>query len=107
MPNSPDLVESQSFNYFYGLHPGHINFVGQNKDGTVFELLVGDDTVESVFGHFEPISVAGVQDVNDGLRVVIVVMPEVPQLGLSSNVPDCELETLVIDFLDIKANSGN
>ena len=34
-------------------------------------------------------------------------MPEIPQFGLSSDVPDCKFEAFVVDFLHIKADGGN
>lgn len=32
------------------------------------------------------------------------MMPEIPEFALSSDVPDCELESLVVDFLNIESN---
>jgi hypothetical protein len=34
-------------------------------------------------------------------------MPKISEFGLSANIPDGELETLIVDLLDVEADSGD
>ena len=34
------------------------------------------------------------------------MVPEVSKFGLSSNVPDCELQAFVVDFFDVETDGG-
>lgn len=100
-------MKSQSLHDFHWLYSGNIDLIGQYQNRAVLQFFVVNNTLKGVFGHLEPISVAGVQDINDCLGVIVVVMPEVPEFGLSSNVPDSKLEALVVDFFDIEADCRN
>ena len=107
MPCLSRLMKSQCLHNLDWLYSRHINLIGQNQNRTIFQLLSIYHTLKCVLGHLKPISVTCIQNINDGLRIVIVVMPEISQFGLSSDVPDCELEAFVVDFLHIKADGRN
>jgi hypothetical protein len=63
--------------------------------------------IQSFFGKLDSLVITRVQDIYNCISSFIVVMPHISQLGLSPNIPNCKLEILVVNFLNIESNSRN
>ena len=56
-----------------------------------------------LLGLLKALGIGRVDDVDEDVRVVKVIPPVRPDLPLSSNIPNIELEPLALYRLDIKA----
>ena len=54
----------------------------------------------------KPLCIGGIYDVYQDVRVIKVIPPVRPDLPLSSNIPNIELEPLRLDGLDIESLCG-
>ena len=64
-----------------------------------------DDSIEDLFGVLHSFLIGAVQDVNKGISVLVIVMPELDDLGLSPNIPDSEGKVLILDLFYIETDS--
>ena len=53
------------------------------------------------------VAIGGVNDEDEGIVVLVVVPPQLPQSVLSPHVPDGEGDVLVTDGLHVKPYGGN
>lgn len=63
-----------------------------NADKEGFKILTGIDTV----------SIVGINDEDQTLGVLVVVSPQGSDLVLSSDIPHCEADVLILDSLDVE-----
>ena len=105
--SSSQLVKSQLFSDFWNAHHAHILFVGQDQENGVLEFVFWKHLLKFLSGYLNSFLIWGVDDVNEGLSVLVVVLPELSDFILSSNVPDCELDLLKLNCLDVKSDGWN
>ena len=56
---------------------------------------------------FNAVTIIGVDHINEGVDVLEVVRPQIAKLELAPNVPTIELDLLVLESLNVEANSRN
>jgi hypothetical protein len=83
---------------------GEVLFVGKHEHGTTPQLVVVHHSEQLSLGLFDPIGVVGVDHEDDGVCAVVIVMPELADLFLSSHVPISEGDVFVFDRLYIEAD---
>ena len=83
---------------------GQILLVREHKQQTVLHLPIAQYTVELLLGLVYALPVLTVDDEHEALRAGVVVPPEGPNLVLSSDIPDVELDVLVCDGFDIESD---
>ena len=79
-------------------------FVGQNENASILQIIVHQQIEELHFARHHLALVSGVDHVDDCLRLLVVHIPETPQVFLAANVPDLQLDIRVTDFFYIGAN---
>mmetsp|Transcript_6983 Transcript_6983/g.17841 ORF Transcript_6983/g.17841 Transcript_6983/m.17841 type:complete len:283 (-) Transcript_6983:199-1047(-) len=87
--------------------PGQVLLVGVHQDERVLELLLLQDGVELAAAGADPVHVAAVHHVDDGLRVGVVAAPVGADGRLPAQVPHLELDVLVRHRLHVEADGGD
>jgi hypothetical protein len=85
----------------YGTY-GQILFVGEHKEKGISQFVFVEHALQLLAGLDYTITIVAVNDEDDALRILEVMSPQRPDLVLTTNVPDGELDVLVLDGLDIK-----
>ena len=80
-----------------------ILFVGKNQKKSIPEFVLVQHPLQFLPGLNHTVAVVAVDHEDDALRVLEVMSPERPDLVLSSDIPHCELDVLVLDGLDVEA----
>ena len=81
--------------------------VGEDEEHGVAQLWLGEHLVELLAVVFNTLSIIGVDDEDEALGVVVVVSPETSELVLTTDIPHFEADLLVLNRLNVKANSGD
>jgi len=84
-----------------------ILFVGKNQEQGIAQLILVEHSLELLTCLNNTISVIRVDHEDDTLGILEVMPPQRSDLVLPTNVPHCELDVLVLDSLDVEADSGN
>ena len=105
--SAPQGVQSQLLDNFRDAHDSHVLLVGKDKQDGVLELVLGQHLLELLSGNLDSFLVRGVDNVDEGLRVLVVVLPELPDFVLSSDVPHGELDLLELNSLNIEPDGGD
>ena len=63
--------------------------------------------MEFLSGDFDSFFIWGVDDVNEGLGVLVVMFPELSDFILSSDVPDGELDFFELNSFDVESDGGD
>ena len=63
--------------------------------------------MELFAGIIDSVAIVGVNDEDEALSVLVVVSPEESNLVLTTDVPHSEGDVLILDSLDIEADSGD
>lgn len=82
---------------------GQILLVGENQEESVPELILIQHPLQLLTGLNNTVAIVAIDDEDDTLGVLEVVPPERANLILSTHIPDCELDVLVLDGLDVEA----
>jgi len=80
-----------------------ILLVGKDQEESITEFVLVQHALQLFSSLDNTISVVGVDHEDDTLGVLEVVSPEGTDLVLSTNIPHCELNVLVLDCLDVEA----
>lgn len=83
-----------------------ILLVREDEQKGVPELILIEHTLQLLAGLDDTVTVIGVDDEDDTLRVLEVVSPERADLVLPADVPHGELDVLVLDRLDVESCVG-
>ena len=81
--------------------------VGEDEKDGVAELFLGEHLMELLAVLFDSLSIVGVNDEDEALRVGVVVSPEKSNLVLTTDIPHIERDVLVLDGLDVEADGGD
>lgn len=86
---------------------GQILLVGKDEKKSVAKLIFVEHSLQFFACLRNSLSIVGINDEDDAVRVLEVMSPERSNFVLSSNVPNGEGNVLVLDRLDIETNGGN
>jgi len=84
-----------------------ILFVGEDKEHGIPELILVQHALQLLTSFNYTIAIVAVDDEDDALSVLEIMSPERSDLVLSTDIPHCELNVLVLDGLDVEADCGN
>jgi len=91
-----------------GVHGiGQILLVGKNQENGIPELILVQHTLQLLSGLNNTVTIIAVNDEDDALGVLEVMSPQGSDLVLSTNIPDGELNVLVLDGLNVESNCGD
>ncbi len=79
-----------------------ILLVGKDKEKSVAQLILVEHALKFLTSLDNTISVVGVDNKDDTLGILKVMSPERSNLVLATNVPNCELDVLVLDGLNVE-----
>jgi hypothetical protein len=82
---------------------GKILLVGKYQEEGVTEFILVQHALKLFACLNNTISVVGVDYKDDTLGVLEIMPPQRSNLVLSTNIPHCELNVLVLDSLDVEA----
>jgi len=77
--------------------------VGENEQKGFPELVLVEHALELIAGFTDTVAIVRVDDEDDALGVLEVVAPEGADLVLTTDIPYCERDVLVLDSLDVEA----
>jgi hypothetical protein len=80
-----------------------ILFVGKDKEQCVSQFILVQHTLQFLTSFDNTIAIIAVNDENDALSVLEVMSPKRSDLVLTTDIPDSELDVLIVDSLDVKA----
>ena len=80
-----------------------ILLVGKDQEHGVPELVLIEHALQLLAGLDNTIAIVAVDDEDDTLGVLEVMPPEGADLVLASDIPNRELDVLVLDRLDVEA----
>ena len=80
-----------------------ILFVGKDEKQSVAQLVLVEHPLQLLPSLDNTITIIAVHDEDDTLSILKVMPPQGSDLVLSTNIPDGELDVLVLDSLDIEA----
>merc|ERR1712205_270589 len=81
---------------------GEILLVREHKEACVAELILSEHLAQLVLRLTHTVTVIGVDNEDDTVSVLEVVAPEGAELVLTTDVPHCELDVLVLHSLDVE-----
>jgi hypothetical protein len=102
IPTPPQALNIERLHNLLGGGIGHIHLIRQDEERGTGQPIIGEDLLQGLPGELEPLGVAAIDHVDDGVGVVEVEAPEVADFGLASDVPDIELQVLEFDLLDVE-----
>jgi len=103
-----ETVETKLIGDFGGVHGiGQILFVGKDKEKGVTQLILVEHALKFLTCLDNTVPVVGVDDEDNALGVLEIMPPQGSDLVLATDVPHCELDVLVLDGFDVKANGRN
>lgn len=79
-----------------------ILLVGEDEEDGVSELVLVEHALEFLSGLDDTVTIVGIDDEDDSLRVLEVMPPERADLVLTTDIPHGELNVLVLDGLDVE-----
>lgn len=85
---------------------GKILLVGENEKEGVPQLVLVEHTLKLLTGLGNTVTIVAVDDEDDTLGILEIMPPQGADLVLTSDVPDSELNVLVLDGLDVEAWRG-
>ena len=80
-----------------------ILLVGEDQEECIAKFVFVQHALQLFTRLNDTIPVVGINNEDDTLSVLEVVAPQRPNFVLSSNIPDCELDILVLDCLNVEA----
>jgi hypothetical protein len=82
---------------------GKILLVGKHQEEGVTQLIFVEHALQFLTCLDNTVSVIGVDDEDDALGVLEIMPPQRSDLVLTTDIPHCELNVLVLDGLDVEA----
>jgi len=79
-------------------------FVGIYEDHCILELFLVENSMKLLLGSSDTLSIARVDDINNRLCVREVASPVWSNTCLTTEIPDLELDVLVVDCFHIETN---
>lgn len=82
-----------------------ILLVGEDQKESVSKLILVQHALQLLPSLNNTISIVGVNDEDDALSILEIVSPQRSDLVLTTHIPHCELNVLVLDSLNVEACS--
>ena len=98
-------MSSQSLQYVRSIRDDtywQILLVGEDKEKSITKLVLVEHALQLLTSLDNTVTIIGVDDEDDTLGVLEVMSPQRTDLVLSTDIPDCELDVLVFDSLDVE-----
>ena len=100
-----ETVQSELVGHFCGTHSvGEILLVGKDEEHGVAQFVFVEHTVQFVAGGVDTVRVVRVYDKDETLGVLVIVAPEGADLVLTTHIPDCKGNVLVLYGFHVKSN---
>ena len=80
-------------------------FVSKHENNSVTKLILVQHFVELITCSLQTVGIVRINNEDQSLRVLVVVSPQWTNLVLSSNIPNCERNVLVVTLLDVETNA--
>lgn len=80
-----------------------ILLVGKDKEKSISQLVLVEHALKLLASLDNTVAIVGVDDEDDTLGVLEVMSPQRTDLVLTTNIPDGELDILVLDSLDVES----
>jgi len=101
-------VEAQLVCDLGGVHGiWQILLVGEDQKDGISQLILVQHALQLLSGFNNTITIVAIDNEDDTLGVLEVMSPKRTDLVLSTNIPHCELNVLVLDRLDVETDSGD
>jgi hypothetical protein len=81
---------------------GQILLVGKDQEESIPQLVLVQHALQLLARLNNTIAIVAVNDEDDTLGVLEVMPPQRSDLVLTSDIPHCELDVLVLDGLDVE-----
>jgi len=103
-----ETVKTKLVGDFGSVHGiGKILLVGKHQEEGVTQLIFVEHALQFLTCLDNTVSVIGVDDEDDALGVLEIMPPQRSDLVLTTDIPHCELNVLVLDGLDVEADCGD
>ena len=79
-----------------------ILLVGKDQEESISQLVLVEHALQLLTGLDDTVTIVAVDDEDDTLGVLEVMSPEGTDLVLTTDIPDGELDVLVLDGLDVE-----
>ena len=79
-----------------------ILLVGKDQEESISQLVLVEHALQLLTGLDDTVTIVAVDDEDDTLGVLEVMSPEGTDLVLTADIPDGELNVLVLDSLDVE-----
>lgn len=86
---------------------GKILLVGEDQEEGVPQLVLVEHALKFLPSLGDTVTIVAVDDEDDTLGILEVMPPQGADLVLTTDIPDGELNVLVLDCLNVEANSGD
>ena len=83
-----------------------ILLVGEDQEESISQLVLVEHALQFLTGLDDTVTIVAVDDEDDTLGVLEVMSPEGTDLVLTTDIPDGELDVLVLDSLDVETCRG-
>lgn len=107
MPLPLQLVQTHLLNDLDRTQVRNVHLVGKHQHWAVSHRVVVDHVLHGLAGLVQSFLVGRVHDVDEGVCAFEVMVPKVDDLALCPDIPDCELQSLVVDFFDVEPDGGH
>jgi len=84
-----------------------ILLVGENQQNGIPQLVLVQHALELLSGLDDTVAIIAVDDEDNSLGVLEIMSPQRSDFVLSTDVPHGKLDVLVLDRLDVEADSGD
>lgn len=101
-------MQTELVRHFCRTHSvGKILLVGKYQEDGVAQFVFVQHTVQFITSGINTVRVVRVDHKDKTLRVLVIVTPQGTDLILTTDVPHCERDVLVLDGLDVESNRRN
>ena len=84
-----------------------ILLVGENEKDSIAQFILVQHSVHLITGSINTIRIVRVNNKDQSLSVLIVMAPQRTDLILTTDIPNCERDVLVLDSFDVESDSRN
>jgi len=84
-----------------------ILLVGEDQEESISQLVLVEHALQLLTSLDNTVTIVAVDDEDDTLGVLEVMSPERTDLVLTADIPDGELNVLVLDSLDVETDCGD
>lgn len=102
--SSSQLVKTQLLSNFWNTHHTHILLVSQDQENGILEFVFWKHLLKLFSGDLDSFLIWRVNNVDEGLSILVVMLPELSDFILSSDVPDCKLDLLKFNSFNVKSD---